>query len=250
MAPVFQADFLLLRANDQTRVILGEVIAAPKGGMLLENDLCTLVEYECTSPADGLLGPVRPRINPFYPKQGLQHLRVGDVKRDDILVYAVGVDYSGKGDERKIKIRHAYLQLLAAADSTFVMPAVAPGRPAPNRPGTSAAAHTRQRRPAAAANDSSNSSSEAEQDDVGEGAADDRGEEVLPHHPRVPTRHTLAGCRVFVPREAWPDETCDGEGWWGRVKRVVSETAKVLMDADGEIYDFEVGAVLTWCGGA
>eukprot|EP00962_Isochrysis_galbana_P024857 scaffold7646_cov172-Isochrysis_galbana.AAC.1 len=104
--------------------------------------------------------------------------------------------------------------------------AVAPGCPAPSRPGTSAA-HPRPRRPAAAANDSSNSSSEAEQDDVGESAADDRGEEVLPHHPRVPTRDTLAGCRVFVPREAWPDEACDGEGWWGRVKRVVSETAKV-----------------------
>jgi len=58
----------------------------------------------------------------------------------------------------------------------------------------------------------------------------------------------LKGRRVLIPREAWPNETCDGDGWWGKVKRVALNTAKVLMEVDGEIYDFEVGAILKWCG--
>eukprot|EP00962_Isochrysis_galbana_P021283 scaffold6283_cov127-Isochrysis_galbana.AAC.9 len=150
-SPVVQADFLLLRKKDPTRVVLGKVIAAPKGGVLLESDLCSVVEYECASPTDGLLGPVRPRLNPFYPKQGLQHLRVSDVKRDAILVYAVQCDFSGKGDERKIRIKHDYLQRLAAADATFSMPIAAASRAASGNPRRSGSGGTSARRQPAVA---------------------------------------------------------------------------------------------------
>lgn len=252
--PVFQADFLLLRAKDPTRVILGKVIAAPKGGMLLEKDLCSVVEYECVSPNDGLLGPVRPRLNPFYPKQGLQHLRVGDVKRDDILVYGVKVDYSGKGDERKIKIKQPFLHLLAAAHATFVMPtaptALGPVPVPAAAAGTTATAGKRnstssaaKRRRGAGAEDSSDE--EEGESSEGQGGEEEGGEQ---EPPGLLTRDTLTGRRVLVPREAWPNEPCDGDGWWGKVKRVALNTAKVLMEVDGEIYDFEVGAILKWCG--
>jgi len=242
--PVFYNDFLLLRAKDPRRVILGKVIAAPKGGMLLETDVCSVVEFECASATDGFLGPLRPRLNPYYPKQGLQHLRVCDVQRDDILVYAVKADYSGKGEERKIKIQQPFLHLLAAADPTFVMPAAAPAPAA--APGRSSNGAAKRRRQAAAAADSS-----TEEDGEDTGAEDGAGEverEGRTHPAGLPTRETLVGRRVLVPREAWPNEPCDGEGWWGKVKRVVSETAKVLMEADDEMYDFEVGAILKWCG--
>jgi len=208
-------------------VVLGKVIAAPKGGMLLESDLCSVVEYECASPADGLLGPMRPRLNPFYPKQGLQHLRVSDVKRDDILVYAVQCDFSGKGDERKIRIKHDYLHRLAAADATFSMPIAAARHAVSGNPRRSGSGGTSARRQPAVATPADEPETEGEEED--DTTASDKDEEIR-QVAGLPTGERLAGRRVLVPREAWPSEPCEGEGWWGKVKRVVSGKAKVLME--------------------
>jgi len=65
--------------------------------------------------------------------------------------------------------------------------------------------------------------------------------------PLSQLRRELYGCRVMVPKEMWPDETCDGDGWPGEVVAISRDQSTTKVTVDGHTYAFPVSMVVTWC---
>jgi len=71
-------------------------------------------------------------------------------------------------------------------------------------------------------------------------------ERSVPRRSVADVRAELAGRKVMVPHEMWPDEECNGHGWLGKVLIVSRDLTTVKVAVDSHTYMFPLEEVLKW----